>query len=586
MYTDPDADAGIPNILERNRFFGVAWTDKPGAQQCMAYEEALDLRRTMMTDKIFSHLNPILFLQTFVAQSVEVSAKMGGGKANERLKYIEQLGLTASGCFETAYRQELVQDGPLDHGKYADMIVEIKNKIGGNFSRASSEPGVVRVVNTRCPFGEAVTQAPELCRMTSSVFGGIAARNFGYAKVILDKRIAAGDGMCEARIYTDSKKAAAFEGDEYHREQEVIRGRSASAKASIAIGKHDRAAWCGSRFGKPDNLNRPPIVAKSPAMLDALETVDVVAPTTATVLITGETGVGKEVIARRIHALSERWNRNFVAVNCGAIPENLIETTLFGHERGAFTGAYEVHHGLFERAEGGSLFLDEIDSLPLAAQVRLLRVLQGGEFERVGGKQRLSADVRVIAAASIRLDKFIVEGTFRADLYYRINVVPIVLPPLRERREDLLPLVNHILAQLSAKYDKPAKTLSAEAIEQVMNYDWPGNVRELENVLERAFLFSPGPVMSQVQLPKTENENAIGQPFDQPLKEAKRRAAEHVEALILKEAFTRFSGNVSEVAKSLGLTPRAIHQKLNLHSMDPNAYRSKTRLKVVHLRGR
>ncbi|MBI3522916.1 MAG: sigma-54-dependent Fis family transcriptional regulator [Betaproteobacteria bacterium] len=541
-----------------------------------------------MTDKIFSHLNPILFLQTFVAQSVEVSAKRGGGKGNERLKYIEQLGLTASGCFETAYRQEFAQDGPLDHGKYADMIVEIKNKIGGNFSRASSEPGVVRVVNTRCPFGEAVTQAPELCRMTSSVFGGIAARNFGYAKVILDKRIAAGDGICEARIYTDSEKAAALEGDEYHREQEIIRGRSASAKASIAIGKHDRVAWCGARTS--NNLNHPPIVAKSPAMLEALETVNVVAPTTATVLITGETGVGKEVIARRIHALSERWNRNFVAVNCGAIPENLVETTLFGHERGAFTGAYEVHHGLFEQAEGGSLFLDEIDSLPLAAQVRLLRVLQDGEFERVGGKQRLSADVRVIAAASIRLDKFIAEGTFRADLYYRINVVPIVLPPLRERREDLPPLVNHILAQLSVKYDKPVKALSAEAIEQVMSYDWPGNVRELENVLERSFLFSPGPVLYVVQLPKTENENtasaSTGQPFDQSLKEAKRRAAEHVEVLILREAFTRFSGNVSEVAKSLGLTPRAIHQKLNLHSMDPNAYRSKARLKVVQFRSR
>ena len=537
-----------------------------------------------MPDKLFSHLNPILFLQTFVAQSVEVNAKMGDAKGNDRLNYIEQLGLTASGCFETAYRHELPLDGPLNHDKYAGMIVEIKNKIGGNFSRESSEPGMVRVVNTRCPFGDAVMQAPELCKMTSSVFGGIAARNFGYAKVILDKRIAAGDGMCEARIYTDPIKAAAYEGDEYHREQGVIRGRSATVKAQITRERRNEKAWCGVSPCQPENTDKPFIVAQSPAMRDALQTIKVVAPTSATVLITGETGVGKEVIARRIHALSERWNKNFVAVNCGAIPENLVETTLFGHERGAFTGAYEVHHGLFEQAEGGSLFLDEIDSLPLSAQARLLRVLQGGEFERVGGKQRLSANVRIIAASSPRLEKLIAEGAFRMDLYYRINVVPILLPPLRERSEDILPLVDHILTQLSEKYKKLIKALGGAAISRVMQYDWPGNVRELENVLERSFLFCHGPIMNELLLPKTNGAvmASVGQPVDLlSLKEAKQRAAEQVEMLILKETLIRFQGNVSEVAKSLGLTPRAIHQKLNLHSLDPNNYRPRARLKVV-----
>lgn len=531
-----------------------------------------------MSDKLFSHLNPILFLQTFVAQSIEVSAKIGGDKKNDRLNHIERLGLTASGCFEAAYRHECGKDGPLDHDKYADMIVEIKNKIGGNFSRASSEPGMVRVVNTRCPFGEAVMQAPELCKMTSSVFGGIAARNFGYAKVILDKRIAVGDGMCEARIYTNPKEAAAFVGEEYRREQGVIRGRATTAKARINRKLHEGKTWCGS--SEPGDVGTPSVVAKSPAMLNALEVVKVVAPTTATVLITGETGVGKEVIARRIHAMSERWNKNFVAVNCGAIPENLVETTLFGHERGAFTGAYEVHHGLFEQAEGGSLFLDEIDSLPLAAQTRLLRVLQGGEFERVGGKQRLSTNVRVIAAASMRLEKFIAEGTFRMDLYYRINVIPIILPPLRERREDLLPLVNYILAQLSTKYNSVIKTLSETAIARLMQHDWPGNVRELENVLERSFLFSSGPIITQLLLPQTNDAVAasLGPPVNQSLKQAKQEAAEQVEILILKEALIRFRGKVSEIAKSLGVTPRAIHQKLNLHSMDPNSYRSLPRL--------
>ncbi len=538
-----------------------------------------------MPDKVFSHLNPILFLQTFVAQSVDVSAKLGGGKENDRQNYIEQLGLTASGCFETAYRQEFAQSGILDHDKYADMIVEIKNKIGGNFSRASSEPGMVRVTSTRCPFGDAVMQAPELCKMTSSVFGGIAARNFGYAKVILDKRIAVGNGMCEARVYTDAKIAADLEGDEYRQEQGVIRGHGATVKAQITRDRRDGKVWCGVISNEPEATDNSYVVAKSPAMLNALETVKVVAPTTATVLITGDTGVGKEVIARRIHALSERWNRAFVAVNCGAIPENLVEATLFGHERGAFTGAYDVRHGLFEQAEGGSLFLDELDSLPLAAQARLLRVLQGGEFERIGGKHRLSADVRVIAAAGTHLDKLIAEGAFRMDLYYRINVVPIHLPPLCERCEDILPLVDHILAKLSVKYKKSQKTLSDASMASVMQYDWPGNVRELENVLERSFLFSPGPIITKVLMPKLNNglPKSIVKAVDSSLKEAKHLAGEQVEAQILMGALRRFQGNISDVAKSLGVTPRAIHQKLNLHRMDPNQYRSRTRPKEMHV---
>lgn len=535
-----------------------------------------------MDKKYFSHLNPIAFLQTFVSKSIESCEKLGCAKCNSenRLNHIEQLGLNASSCFEAAYRQEFELDGALSHDKYADMIVEIKNKIGGNFSRGSSEPDMVRVINTRCPFGEAVMQAPELCRMTSSVFGGIAARNFGYAKVILDKRIAAGDGMCEVRIHTDAEKAAGLEGDEYHREHEIIRGQLASAKASIDMEKQGRGAWCNARLEKTRNARGPAFVARSPVMLKVLETVEVVAPTTATVLITGETGVGKEIVARRIHAMSKRWNKSFVAVNCGAIPENLVETVLFGHERGAFTGAYEVHRGLFERAEGGSLFLDEVDSLPLATQARLLRVLQDGEFERVGGKQSLSANVRVIAAAGNQLENLISERIFRKDLYYRLNVIPINLPPLRERREDILPLANHILAQLSAKYDKIDKTLNQDAIERLMAYPWPGNVREMENVLERAFLFSQDSAISEVRLPQIDSIAPTGheQALDQPLKEAKRCAAEQVESLILKQALARFRGNVSEVAKSLGVTPRAVHQKLNSHNIDPNTYRSQPRL--------
>ncbi|MDD2878736.1 MAG: sigma 54-interacting transcriptional regulator [Acidiphilium sp.] len=535
-----------------------------------------------MAENVFRHLNPILFLQTFVAQSVEVSAKISSAKGNSRLNYIEQLGLTASGCFEAAYRQEFAQNGPLDHGTYADMIVAIKNKIGGNFSRASSEPGMIRVVNTRCPFGETVMQAPGLCKMTSSVFGGIAARNFGYAKVILEKRIAMGDKMCEARIYTDPKKAISLVGDEYHLERGFVRGKGATVNAQIDRNHHNEKTWCGVSSIQPDNANKVSIVANSPAILNAMEIIKVVAPTTATVLINGETGVGKEVFARRIHALSERKNMNFVPVNCGGIPEHLIETILFGHERGAFTGAYEVHHGLFAQADGGTLFLDEIDSLSLAAQARLLRVLQSGEFERVGGKQRLSADVRIIAAAGKSLDKSTTDGTFRVDLYYRINVIPIYLPPLRERCEDILPLVNQILVQLSSKYNKVINALSEDAIARVLQYDWPGNVRELENVLERSFLFSSGPIMTKLLFSK--NTDAIPvivrQQVDLSLRVAKQRAAGQMETQMLKETLARFDGNVSQTAKSLGVTPRAIHQKLTSYSIDPNNYRPQAKLKI------
>jgi transcriptional regulator with PAS, ATPase and Fis domain len=320
-------------------------------------------------------------------------------------------------------------------------------------------------------------------------------------------------------------------------------------------------------------------VAQSAGMRQALETVEIVAPTTASVLITGETGVGKEVVARAIHAMSERWNNKFLAVNCGAIPENLVESVLFGHERGAFTGAYEVHQGFFERAAKGTLFLDEIDSLPLPAQARLLRVLQENEFERIGGKQSLFADVRIVAAASSRLDKLIAEGTFRLDLYYRLNVVPVYIPPLRERPEDIPPLAASILTRLSEKYRKNPQKLGRHAIAQLMRYDWPGNVREMENILERSFLFASGQVLEQVMLPEKSSQTQSLSPkslipeTSRTLKEARKRAADKVEEAMLKDLLTSFRGNIKKVAQSLQITPRAVHQKLAQHQIDPNPFR-------------
>ncbi|HET9113378.1 MAG TPA: sigma 54-interacting transcriptional regulator [Burkholderiales bacterium] len=530
-----------------------------------------------MSSQPFSRLNPLNFLQTFVVQSLESNDK--NGEKPSPLGRIEQLGLNAAACFEAAYREERVLEGALDHAQYADMIVEIKNKIGGGFSRASSEPGMVRVINSRCPFGDAVRHAPELCQMTSSVFGGIAARNFGYAKVLLDKRIAVGDGLCEARIYIDPEQAAQHSGDEYHHKGEIIVGKSAYAEVGMRIEKRMSKVWCGIPARKSGSPGSPGLVARSPGMCKALEVVEVVAPTKASVLITGETGVGKEVAARAIHAMSERWNNKFVAVNCGAIPENLVESVLFGHERGAFTGAYEVHHGFFERADKGTLFLDEIDSLPLLAQARLLRVLQENEFERVGGKQCLTADVRIVAAGGNQLDKLIAQGLFRLDLYYRLNVVPIYIPPLRERPEDILPLAEMMLSRLSEKYHKRIHTLSRQAVAQLMAYGWPGNVRELENILERSFIFAAGAELEQVMLPEAASstpgmpEHAGSGTASRTLKAARKHAADKAEETMLKELLEKFGGNISKVAKSIEISPRAVHQKLSLHRIDPKVFR-------------
>ena len=529
-----------------------------------------------MTGTSFPHLTPIAFLQAFVAQGLAVREKLNCGLCPDLSIYIEQLGLEASACFEAAYRCESELKSALDPDTYAQMIVGIKNKIGGNFSRASSPPGVIRVVNTRCPFGDAVQNAPELCRMTSSVFGGIAARNFGYAKVVLNKRIAVGDGMCDICVYTDAAHAADEQGDEYRQVQDRIVGNVSSAPIAMQIDERMRKVWCNLKPRHPaSDAERPQIIAESEAMGSALEAVVAAAPTHAAVLITGETGVGKEVIARAIHSMSPRWNKKFIAVNCGAIPEGLIESHLFGHERGAFTNAYEVHHGFFERAEGGTLFLDEIDSLPLPAQVRLLRVLETGEFERVGAQQILHADVRIVAAGSNRLEALVRQGQFRLDLYYRLNVVPIYIPPLRERRSDIPPLVAHILSDLGAQYQQAPKTLSREAMFQAMAYDWPGNVRELKNVLERAFLFSKEAVIHDLRLPVADRvARDTGPSVGANLKMAKKQAADKVEVEILRETLRLCQGNVRATAKALGMTPRALHQKLRFHQIDPDFFRS------------
>jgi transcriptional regulator with GAF, ATPase, and Fis domain len=437
----------------------------------------------------------------------------------------------------------------------------------------------VRVVNTRCPFGDAVKEAPELCRMTSSVFGGIAARNFGYAKVSLNKRLATNDGICEVCIYTDRDTAAQYEGDEYESDAKgVVIAKSVATGAAIRVEAGLHKFWCHTQ-SKPASNDRPRtfVVAESAAMRRIYTAIEITAPSDAGVQISGETGVGKEWVARAIHALSKRWQQPFVAVNCGAIPENLIESTLFGHEKGAFTGAYNVHRGYFERADQGTLFLDEIDALPISAQAKLLRVLQEGEFERVGGLQTLKSDVRTICASNRDISLMVDSGEFRQDLFYRLNVVPIHIPPLRERLEDLSALVTHFLQKLAEKNQCTPKVLSGSAWMTALSYSWPGNVRELENILERAFLFAHGQLIEQLDVTDNRAQQSVfsDENGNLDLRTVKKKASMELEQKIIRAGLYRFSGNVSQLARSMGITPRAVHQKLKTHGIDPSIYRKK-----------
>jgi transcriptional regulator with GAF, ATPase, and Fis domain len=226
-----------------------------------------------------------------------------------------------------------------------------------------------------------------------------------------------------------------------------------------------------------------------------LRNVEQVAPTEATVLIQGETGTGKELLARAVHDRSRRQNRPLVKVNCGSIPAGLVESELFGHEKGAFTGATQRRIGRFELANGGTIFLDEVTELPTDTQVKLLRVLQEGEFERVGSSQTIKVDVRVIAATNRDLREVVKNGTFRSDLFYRLNVFPLAVPSLRERKDDIPLLVNFFLSKFGKKLGKEVRGVSQRSMDSLLGYDWPGNVRELQNIIERAVVLASGPIL-------------------------------------------------------------------------------------------
>jgi transcriptional regulator with PAS, ATPase and Fis domain len=312
------------------------------------------------------------------------------------------------------------------------------------------------------------------------------------------------------------------------------------------------------------------MVGVSCKIRDLLALVQRVAATASTVLIQGETGTGKELVARAIHRNSPRATRPFVAINCAALTESLLESEMFGHEKGAFTGAVAQKKGKIEAAAGGTLFLDEISELVLGMQAKLLRVLQEHEVEPVGSTRSIKVDVRIIAATNCNLQQAVQAGRFREDLFFRLNVVTISTPPLRERREDLLPLAESFIAKISAKYQVPQKTISFEALSLLMLYEWPGNVRELENAIEHAVVLSKGAEITPEDLPEAVAQSAVAA---DPLDAKYSSAVKENKKQLIMHALEQAKGHYIEAAKILGLHPNSLLRlirKLGLRSPSSN----------------
>ena len=333
--------------------------------------------------------------------------------------------------------------------------------------------------------------------------------------------------------------------------------------------------------GESSEPGRFGIIGASQAMTSVFDVVDKVADSPSTVLITGESGTGKELISRALHTQSSRAKKPFIRINCAAIPKDLIESELFGYEKGAFTGAVGSKPGRFELANDGTLFLDEIGEIPLEMQVKLLRALQEQEFERVGGIKTITVDVRLIAATNQDLEKLIEEGRFREDLYYRLNVVPIRVPALRERRDDIASLARHIIKRNNERLRKNISGITDDGLASLMGYDWPGNIRELENVLERTMLFCSGGELTADDLPEqirsgprsgsartvqTHAAAAASQGVG-PLKELVKETTVRVEKEVIIKALEQTGGNVTRAAQMLQISRKSLQNKMKEYDL-------------------
>ncbi len=517
-------------------------------------------------------------IQSHLKEAMTAS-KQGSLTANSPL--IDDMGYGTARFLEAVQNPVAAVDHALALPEYGKLVSQLMSQvIRGTADTASLiqvERNCLQLSMPHCPFTDWSEQSQHVCHFVFSIAGHIAARHFGYAKVCYLTCPNSQNGACDVSICTDVTHAGQGDGYEYWPHGKIATQRAAGGEVWISGARAEAAVKEPAlptetvSLGESDST----MVVRSPAMHRVLRAIKTIAPTSATVLITGETGVGKELVARAVHALSNRSDRPFVAMNCGAIPETLIESTLFGHERGAFTDAHQACPGVFERAQDGTLFLDEIDSLSPAGQLRLLRVLQEGDYTRVGGRQILRTHARIITATNRKLEEAVRQGNFRQDLFYRFNVLPLAIPALRERPEDIPALVEHILTKLNHRHEKQITSIPGEVMHQLMRHDWPGNVRELENVLERSFLFSIGHELELIMQPLDFADSEVASTFepDKPWRQYRKEAVASMEKKYLKAALARFDGNICMVAALMDLTKRAIYMKLRDHHIDPGAYK-------------
>jgi two-component system nitrogen regulation response regulator NtrX len=321
---------------------------------------------------------------------------------------------------------------------------------------------------------------------------------------------------------------------------------------------------------KEKDKDRYRITGNSKAITEIKEQIRIVAPTNAWVLISGENGTGKELVAHTIHRLSNRSHKPMVEVNCAAIPEDLIESELFGHEKGAFTGASIMRRGKFDKAHEGTIFLDEIGDMSLKAQSKTLRILQEQKFERVGGTRTIEVDVRVIAATNKDLEAEIERNAFRDDLYFRLNVIPMNVPPLRERVEDIPELVNEFVKELTLKTNLEPKEFSEEAFQILKKYEWPGNVREIKNLVERLMIMTPGHVIEGKDIPPPFNKASdVKGDFEFTLMSGSyKEARSEFERVFIEKKLMEYNGNISKTAEAIGIERSNLHKKIKAYGLE------------------
>jgi DNA-binding NtrC family response regulator len=325
-----------------------------------------------------------------------------------------------------------------------------------------------------------------------------------------------------------------------------------------------------TRQSLTEKLGLQQLIGQSPLFVSETSKFPAVARSEASVLISGETGTGKEMVARAIHYLSPRAGKPFVPVNCGAIPVELLENELFGHDKGAFTGAVGSRDGLIQEAQEGTLFLDEVNCIPLFAQVKLLRFLQSKEYRRLGSTKALSGDVRIMAASNADLEAELAAGTLRRDLYYRLNVVPVVLPPLRARGNDIILLARHFLAQYAAKLNTPVVDFSPEAERKLLLYSWPGNVRELEHVIERVLILCTEKIIQEDHIVLPDNTN----PSQMSFQEMKANVISQFETNYIESVLTVYKGNISRAAQAAQKERRTFWELVRKHNIDVEKFRT------------